>query len=77
MVAKREEDIITREFQTTQENIKLMGSTHKSLLSKLRETEMDNPLKKNPIYATLKFNEIMQDMRAEDFRAIEVQKHRK
>ena len=54
-----------------------MGSTHKSLLSKLRETEMDNPLKKNPIYATLKFNEIMQDMRAEDFRAIEVQKHRK
>jgi hypothetical protein len=54
-----------------------MGSTHKSLLSKLRETEMDNPLKKNPIYATLKFNEIMQDMKAEDFRAIEVQKHRK
>ena len=54
-----------------------MGSTHKSLLSKLRENEADNPLKKNPIFATLKFNEIMKDMKKEDFRAIEIQKAKK
>ncbi len=54
-----------------------MGSTQKSLLSKLHEKEKNSPLKKNPIYATLKFNEIMKDMKKEDFRAIEVEKARK